>query len=56
MFTISQIVGRPLERTLECVWLLSDEKLTCVWMERSFQAEAEEHTQEEEQHLDQRVA
>jgi hypothetical protein len=56
MFTISQIVGRPLERVLECVWSLSDEKLTCVWMERTFQAKAREHTREEEQHLNQRVA
>jgi hypothetical protein len=56
MFTISQIVGRPLERVLECVWLLSDQKLTCVWVERPFQAEAGQRSQEKVHDLNQRVA
>jgi len=56
MFTISQIVGRPLERVLECVWSFSGGKLTCVWVERPLQAEAGKCTREEVQELNQRVA
>jgi len=56
MFTNSQIVVHPLKRVLECVWSLSEERLTCVWIERTLQAEARECTREEEQNLNQRVA
>jgi len=56
MFTISQIVGRPLERALECVWFFSDEKLTCVWVDRASQTAAHECSREEEQDLSRRVA
>jgi hypothetical protein len=56
MFTISQIVGHPLDKILECVWLLSDGKLTCVWVERTFQTEAGEYAQDQELDLNQRVA
>jgi hypothetical protein len=56
MFTISQIEGLPLKRVLECVWSLSDEKLTCVWVKPSFEAAAGECARDEEQDLSQRVA
>jgi hypothetical protein len=56
MFTISQTVGRPLERVLECVWSIFDEKLTCVWVERRAQNAAGEYSPEEAQDLSRRVA
>jgi len=58
MFTILQIVDRPPERVLECVWSLShsDDKLICVWVERFLQTEAGECAPEEEPDLNQRVA
>jgi hypothetical protein len=56
MFTISQVFGRPLERVLECVWLLSDGELTCIWVDRTSQAAEECPSNLEEQDLSQRVA
>ena len=56
MFTISQIEGRPLKRVLECVWSLSDAKLTCVWVKPSSQAAAGDCAREEDRDLSQRVA
>jgi hypothetical protein len=56
MFTISQTVGHPLKQALECVWSLSGEKLTCVWVAKSFQAAAVESPQEKKPDLSQRVA
>jgi len=56
MFTISQVFGRPLERVLECVWLLSDGELTCIWVDRTSQAAEECPSNLEERDLSQRVA
>jgi hypothetical protein len=56
MFTISQIVGHSHKRVLECVWLHSDDKLTCLWVEQSSKPAAVERSREEEQDQSQRVA
>jgi hypothetical protein len=56
MFTISEIVGHLPKRILECVWSLSNDKLTCAWVERSFQYAADERPREEVQVQSQRVA
>jgi hypothetical protein len=56
MFTISQIVDHYHKRVLECVWLHSDDKLTCLWVEQSSKPAAVERSREEEQDQSQRVA
>lgn len=56
MFTMEQIVGRPLQRVLKCVWTLSGDKLVCIWIELSAVASEGNCGQEDEQELSRKVA
>jgi hypothetical protein len=56
MFTMEQIVTRPLQRVLKCVWTLSGGKLICIWIEMSAATSEGECRQEDQQDLSQKVA
>jgi hypothetical protein len=52
MFTAEQNVIRP----LECVWKVSDDRLVCVWVERTVINAAGNCRQEEKREHDRQVA
>ena len=52
MLTVRQVTNR----SLECVWVLSNNELVCRWVERPHQVSAQERRQKDPSEARQKVA